>query len=368
MDSHLLTYFLTCGPSRRFNAIPSKSRPGQKTREPFFESPLSSKAILFKYRGNVGDIGAMGSSGSASAAAGGEVMKTMLFFPYDPEHPEKGGDSIFYTPQAYSDYYQSITGTKNRDHLTFREDIKKLEIFDEVPTFNHFVLQDAFRRANMRIPEGYFSIPSEELNVMRQRVKKRLLPLVCAAVPNSDGMSEKITHLVDMLWRLDDVESISPLIKALRLPPHRAVDILSSWNGIAYFERDYTALEPVLKAFAAWQAENGMPKEQLSSEVRAIAVETATRTKKHLMVNWKEAINILKVYRETYEQFVVGGHDIAQFLEFLNQAPEYYWRLGEAVSSLEQMICSWKTFILDVQGKSLKYDQLMNFYKKVNIA
>ena len=48
-----------------------------------------------------------------------------------------------------------------------------------------------------------------------------------------------------------------PLIEALRLRPESAQDVLTAWTGIAYFEYEYSALQPKLKEFAGWLGGSG---------------------------------------------------------------------------------------------------------------
>jgi hypothetical protein len=66
------------------------------------------------------------------------------------------------------------------------------------------------------------------------------------------------------LFSLHNVQEILPLVQALRLPPENAIEFLSSWIGITYFEYEYSMIQNHLKEFAVWLSKSTYMNEHIS--------------------------------------------------------------------------------------------------------
>jgi hypothetical protein len=200
MDRAQLKFLLHSGPSRIFDV---RKLQFDAELSPLFKiGPLNS-AILIKQ------------SPPRDWPGAKELppIANLIYLPYDRARPEDGGESFYFTPA-------NVRGAfVGHDADNVGADIDLLSLFNKVPTFSPYLIKDILERADITIPEGYFTLPERESMMIKQRMQARLRPLVATAFGSGDKAvsDSSIEHLVQKLWELKDLEELQPLIQAFRI-------------------------------------------------------------------------------------------------------------------------------------------------------
>lgn len=348
MQRQVLNQFLRAGPSRRFDVRhftrrQAKEAPGSPA---LFTQPFLNDAILFKavdphrYR-DLNDP---------------KAICTLIYTPYDDKRPQDGGESLVFAEEAFLRLCAEKRGAA-ADPDGVESDLTKLTVIDSLPTLSPFIIELAFQRAALTIPAGYLQLTPEVRTKLTSHLKGRLRPLIIAAYKRSSTTLEKaVEELTAKLFCLRDLGDVLPLVEALRLPLDTATEMLGSWIGIAYFEHEYAMLQPKLKEFAGWLVKHAQCPDYGRQDGEYIAsLVTSCRSK--IRCDWNEVVTISTDYRSSYDALVFKGQ-IDPFLTFLNDAPRYYWRMGDVLGRMEQTVLAWAHYTHNQRDRRVPYTVL----------
>ncbi len=348
MDRDVLKLFLRAGPARRFDVCYFTRRllkTGQK-EDVLFNTPFLNNSILFKCVDLSPD----------RAREERQTVGTLVYMPYDASRPGDGGEAFFFSEENFLKYYEyKVPGVEDISG-EIEPDCHKLRILDSIPTFSPFVIEQAFQRAETSFPDSYLQLTPEVRSRVTAHLKGRLRPLILAAFKQSTKNVEKaVEDLTAKLFCLsDDLRDILPLVQALRLPPELAKEVLTSWLGIAYFEYEYSFLQPKLKEFASWMGKHSLPVEILGRREQEFLVNQTNTIKQRIRTDWNDSVSISHGYRVSYESMVYGG-ELEPFVKFLKNAETFYWRMGEVLGRLEQTVAVWRHFIRHYPERRLPF-------------
>jgi len=335
MQRDILKQYLRAGPSRRFDIafFTNKLAKDSPPESYMFANAFLNGSILFKWV----DLGQPHVGGCA------RLISTLIYLPYDLQRPGDGGESLIFTEESFLRLLEyKISAAEGSSALG--HDVERLRVLDSLPTFSPFVVELAFQRAGIDIPEAYLQLTPEVREKLTAHLKGRLRPLIVAAYRRSAMNVEKaVEDLTAKLFCLRDIADVMPLIEALHLPPDIAEDVLNAWIGIAYFEYEYASLQPTLKHFAGWMMHHAQPEEPLTRQDRDYVASLCNSIRQKIRADWNEIVAISTRYRQGYDEMVFRGN-LEPFVQFLQTAQSSYWRMGEVLGRLEQTVLAWKHF------------------------
>jgi hypothetical protein len=355
MDREMLGIFLQSGPARKFDVsrftrmIATSESADQSFlfRNKFLNYTILFKCIIFD------DYARCGREKSIS---------TLVYMPYDSQRPNDGGESFVFSPANFSRYYDHKLHAMNIDLTAVEYDLELLKILDSLPTFSPLIVELALKRNNTTIPNMYLDLTPEVRAKLRAQLKGRIRPLIVAAYDRSSVSVEKaVEDMTDRFFSLHDAGQIPPLVQALRLPPENAVELLSSWIGVTYFEYEYSMIQNHLKEFAVWLSKSTHMDEHVSVRDKDHAHALVRQIKERLSIDWKRVYALSNEYRETYSDFVYNGA-VDKFSKFLLKCKEAYWELGDLLGRFEQTTTAWRVFNASYHGKRIPFPTLMNFF------
>ena len=357
MDRAQLKYLLNSGPSR---VLDVRKLHFEEKLEPLFKVGILNSTILIKQSGGH----------DLSDWQDLPPIATKIFLPYDRRRPEDGGESFFFTPGNIRGAVSNMMGEKNVNPEELAADTELLTLFGKIPSFSPYLMKDALERANLKIPDGYFSIPDRELAMIKQRMRARLRPLVATAFAGNQGqMSEtSIERLVQKLWELDDMTELQPLVAAFRITPEAAPEVFYCWLGIAFFENEYIKLQPRLKKMATWMSTRATPRDILPRGVLDHYMHTVMIVRKLLQQHWKRSLSILQSYTATYDELVGGAGSAKGFIEFLRQSKSHFWTLGGCLGRLEQSVEIWDQVCSRNAYEALTYERGNELFGILNLV
>ena len=355
MDRDVLQIFLRSGPARKYDVGHFSKRVATETAEPenlLFKTHFLNYAILFK--SVVID--------QSYTISDSKPISTIIYSPYDYAKPGDGGESFVFCEENFRRFYQYKLRSETVDISSFSYDLDVLAIFNSVPTFSPIIIELAFTRANFRPSNIYFDLTPELRVKLNSHMKARIRPLIVAAYEQSSCDIERaVEEMTSKLLYLQDSASVMPLIEALRLAPDTALEVLSSWIGITYFEYEYAALQPQLRDLSEWITKNSKTKDSLRANESEYLATLSRFVRGKMKEEWARVVELSKTYRETYHALVFKG-DIRRFSEFLYSCRHVYWDLGETLGRFEQTTIAWRLFERQLMGQKPSYRAVISFY------
>lgn len=363
MDRELLRFFLTTGPVLKFDvafftkrllatAGPLPQPAAAATPGLLFATRRLNHCVILKYIVPL----------SAKPGEDENPIRTLIFFPYDQTKPQDGGESFFFSEEAFARTLNTRFERQAARLEGYASDYQKLVLLDSIPAFCPFVVALAFERAGQAIPPAYLDVTPDVRAKLTQHLKSRIRPLIVAAYRDIPGNTERaVDDLTERLFLVRDLQEIMPLVQALHLPPEQAVELVQSWIGIAYFEYEYSRMQGTMKQFGDWINRFSLPRENISFNDRTYVLSMHSLIKEKIRDRWNKVVAISSEYRTSYEDMVFKGQP-ETFRAFLISARNRYWSMAETLGQLEQTLIAWSQYTKCYPNLPLPYAQLLEFY------
>jgi hypothetical protein len=371
MDREMLRFFLTIGPVLKFDVafftkrLLAAAGPLPEPRpQPMPErAAAASPGLLFATR-RLNHCVILKHIVPTSAKSGEEEnpIRTLVFFPYDQGKPQDGGESFFFSEDAFARTFSTRFERQAARLEGFASDCQTLALLDGIPAFCPFIVGLAFERAGQTIPPAYLDLAPSVRAKLTQHLKSRIRPLIIAAYRDVPGNTERaVDDLTERLFLVRNIDEIMPLVHALRLPPEQAVELVQSWIGIAYFEYEYSRMQSTMKQFSDWINRFSLPRENLGFNDRTYILSLSSLIKEKIRDRWNKVVAISSEYRTSYEDMVFKGQP-ETFRAFLISARQRYWSMAETLGQLEQTLIAWGQYTKSYPNLPLPYAQLLEFY------
>jgi hypothetical protein len=360
MERELLQLFLRSGPARQYNVrlftaharTTAPEAPEFLFRIPFLNECVIFKTVIADGYGRLSDR---------------RPVRTLVYLPYDQVRPGDGGESFIFSSGDFSSFVQFKAGAGAFDEVTYEHDQRVLTILDTVPTLSPLVLELAFDRARTYIPPAYLDLPPDVRVKLMAFLKSRIRPLVVAAYDRSaTNIDRAVEFMVNRLLMLDDVHAIMPLVRALRIPPLQASEVLSAWIGLTYFEYEYAALQNHLQEFSLWMADPSWQREPASLKERDFALSLIRFVQKRMHTDWQRIVLLSKRYQETYNGLVYDG-EVKPFSEFLLECRSMYWEMGDVLGRFEQTTHVWRRYKNQLVGRGCSLRAITQFFSLLRL-
>jgi len=296
-------------------------------------------------------------TGNDARKTGGSIG-TKLYFPFNVENIYEGGRTIFVHDRLLEKAIigQYGEGAIAKDNLAY--DLRVLNILDQLPSLDPFLMKDAFLRQKIGMNNDYFVISAEAWSEIEQFMLQRFEPLVKAAFPESAASDEKARQLINTIWEARDLAALKPLITAFRLPENEALDIFASWKGIVYYAFQYQSQKVELVDMMKWLK---------ASETAGAGVPTSERKEMEGMLNlvreqmkneWQKIEATVRQYEDAYDKMFKFKTSSNDFLTFLKNSNQIYWELGNSIGKTNQGLYCWKVMTSRFIGSKIGWLQL----------
>ncbi len=349
MDRARLRAVLAGGSSITFDARPRALVEKRDLQgEGFFASRLLRNVVLAKL---------VEWSDNASSKA---LLRTLLYFPYNPTQIGDGGASIVYSRDQFRITLERNFGAENLDEAKFGADLAKLDVFARLPSFSPFLLRDALERAQIEAGREFFAITEYEAEAVRARLKAKLKPLAAMALDLSPDLigGNQLEVLVRKLWQLDDAQFLLPLSRALQIPDAEAIDVFYSWIGVSYFQSEFVSREARIKVLAAWLAKKSIPLEYVAPLDLKEYQANRLFVRDKLRGAWAAACDVFGRYDKSYRSLISTGGDPRPFVDFLRTVRADFNSLGETVSMIDQCLSVFDFWMGRIGSQRVNYDVL----------
>jgi hypothetical protein len=368
MDRSQLRTLLAAGPSRRFSVLEATRQleAARRSDELLFKTPFLNRAVFFKHL----DLRARDHV-DTFAGQDRRPVHTLIFLPYDPDRPGDGGEAMIYNRANLRRLHASRTNSSGRATSELMEDEAVLDVLDEMPALNPFLMRESFERAGRPLPEAYLTLDGAVLHRLQRRLYRRVRPLVLAAFGASgEDVGDALDNVVEAFMRPGKTGKLRQLGAALRVDPDKTPEVLGAWVSIAFFEDELARLKPSIHGFAHWLAHAGAGLDALGHADRRELVDRLSRLRASVRSAWREVRDILDAYQRSYNALVFED-DPQPFVAFLQRCRENYWKIGDLFGRFEQATHAWQRHTSAFGGGPLPIqllDEFLRFQERTFLA
>ena len=194
--------------------------------EPFFFNELLNRAIFVKHNVRAEETRLFDSF---------RPVETKVLIPFDSTKLELGGRSFFIGELKYREVLCSFLRLQPdaQDQRTKR-DLKTLELFRSIPSFDPFILSEALRVAGIQVDRRYFVASYEEMKNAAEAVYSDVKPLIETAL-GKKASNEELERFVDQVWNLTETSTTNLFFETLRIPSSEWHEIVFAWKALLYY-------------------------------------------------------------------------------------------------------------------------------------
>jgi hypothetical protein len=294
---------------------------------PFFKAPLLNRAIVLKHRMRSDD---------PMLLSGPKGTATKVIIPFDPQDLTSGGAAFFVGENGWDEILEELCDGQ----ASLQRDKALLELLDELPSFDPFLLREQLRRDNFRPADCYFAISSGDRDRMRKFVEAEIAPLIARAYSSQKAAPGGSSRLVDILLSHNVDERLDPLRKTLRLEGESYREGIFCWKGFLYYK---WALGSLLEPLRDVIVEVGriQVSDRADGEVEAFVAKSRARLQDAVQDRCRDISAILDTYDAAFSRLTRDNDPIA-FRDFLLAAPALFPGLGERIGMIAHVASFWR--------------------------
>lgn len=289
-------------------------------------------------------------------------IATFLYVPFDIEAIAGGGNSLdLSVARGRAESLYQLTGFQvNEEGHAIARDRRLIELIEELPSLDPFLLRDRLETDGIEVPDAYFEISEAEFQEIKRYILTKFKPITTRVIdPKSPKAPEVTEQFIMKLWEGKDLEYLSPITQVFRIDPDQAGEIYYSWKGVTYYEFQYKRGQRTLLDFADWlhtkgavpsHYVKGAVREELEGKVRQVTTAFA----RHL----KNSSEILRIYNQAYEDLFVRGGDAKPFIDFLKDSSALFWDIAASISAMNHGVAVWRQHTAKSTDGKLPADDL----------
>lgn len=338
---------------RGLNRVVFIKRP-KDTAPPPASTPLTTSAEILE-NGEVRTI----TLNSQARVEKGDIA-TIVYVPFDNDAIAAGGQSFDLSGRGRSSALLELTGFDARaDSDAVRRDLGLLELLEELPSLDPFLLKDRVAAGGMDVPEAYFDISEAEFLDIKKYILTKFRPITQRVVdPASANAEQVIEQFIMKLWEARDLDYLRPITKAFRIDPAQAAEIYYSWKGVTYYEYQYKRSQRTMLGFAEWLHTSAVPSHYVKAAVKAELEQSVREVAATFARHLKNSSDILRVYNQSYEELFVRGGDSRPFIDFLRDSSSLFWDIAASISALNHGVAVWRQRTRHAGDGKLTADEL----------
>lgn len=287
-------------------------------------------------------------------------IATIVYLPYDATDIAGGGASFELGGRGSARALLDATGfDAQADSDAVRSDMHLLELIEDLPSLDPFLLKDRVAVADIGVPDAYFSISEAEFADIKRYILDKFSPITDRILdPASRNAAQTAEQFILKLWEAKDLDYLMPITKVFRLDPNQAAEIYYSWKGITYYEYQYKRGQKTMLGFADWLHSGTQPSHYVKADVREALAQTGREVAAAFARHLTNCSDILRIYNQAYEGLFVRSGDARPFIDFLRDAATLFWDLAASISALNHGVSVWQQRVRKEADNRLTADEL----------
>jgi hypothetical protein len=295
---------------------------------PLFQNATLNASIIVKHRLRVDELEQFGAP---------RGVATKILIPIDANDLRLGARYVFIGQRQFEralfDAFGLVAGDDNRD-------LRVLEILDETPTLDPFLLREQLRRHGLEPARCYFDLSPGDSQRMFDFAQREIEPLVRMSVGPGDADFVKAGRLTRVILANAADAALEPLRQTMQLDPQQFQEGVFCWKAFLYYKWQLADLlprvGPVLKQIGAIR-----PRGPQTDEIRIYLSDARETLCKALLDGCRRVRSTLAIYDQAYARLTQHS-DPSEFRDFLLRAPALFNALGERLGGIEHMLSFWR--------------------------
>ena len=305
-----------------------RSADPEYSEKPLFKNPALNGAIVVKHRLRPNEIDEFPTP---------RVNATKLLIPIQNTDLRLGARYVFIGQRFFDRALHEAFGI---DLTGEARDLKVLQVLDESPTLDPFVMREQLRRHGVEAGLCYFDLSAADTRRIFAFAQVEIEPLVrmsAGGAPDAAAQAAKLTRKI--LANSADAD-LDPLRRTMQMEPHAFEEGVFCWKAFLYYKWQLSDLlpkvGPVLK-----EIETVRPRGPQTDDIKLYLSSAREVLRKALLSACRRVKDTLAIYDEAYRKLTAESDPIA-FRQFLLRAPSLFNELGERLGAVEHMVSFWR--------------------------
>lgn len=333
-----------------------------ETGKKLFDSNSLNQSYIFKYPNF--DIELANESSSDLQLIGDisrdRPVETAIYLPSDNKNPQNGGYAVYLRQKNAIDLLKIHFGLNyNCDSNDTSEDLQKLNILDEIPSLDPFLIKTEFDGKKFSIDPAYISLPFNVERLIKKNISKKIRPIIERAVGGLNKLNDNSqAKFVNAIWD-PSLPEAQLFIKSFRIDPDQSVIIFGAWKGLAFYEQQFLHQAPDIGNFLKWlNSKNSIPFDVTQNRAHK---EQQEMFKKHVDRRIRNMIknvrSIFLSFNESYQAFIEDSNPVP-FRNYLLSASRRYWVLGYCCTALANTTSIFNRTMEESYSGKVSFDKL----------
>jgi hypothetical protein len=262
-------------------------------------------------------------------------VETALYVPHDAAEPMKGGYGIYLRRASHRGVLKEMLGLDMAgDDPDLKADLRLLDILDEVPSLDPFLVRARFEFHDISLGDGQLRTTETEHEGMRRIVRQRI-GLILRHAAGARASEAKILRALEAIWN-PRMEESALFMAAFGIRPEEAPKIFFALQGITFYEHASITAREGMELVGAWLRGPGQRPDDLDLYPRydrERLVMLREMVAKGLATCFRHLSTTFTTYDLALKTFTVRD-DAAPMREFLQRANERFWRIGFSLSAV----------------------------------
>jgi hypothetical protein len=292
--------------------------------QPLFENKMLNRAIIMKYAPRPGEL---------FEYTERRIKSTKILFPLDRNDLSLGSLSGVV---GQKDFTRVMSRHLNGADRLSERDEKVLNLIDQLPTLDPFLLYALLRSNGLEVSQIYFQLSAADREAIQREMAIAFTPLVLLCCSNGQLEAEAVKTFVDKILNFEESAEIESLRDAFRLSEELFAVAMFAWRGIIYYKWRSASLHAPLAASVhkireLTFVETGSPSGAGRAErSRTKILQTATTAAARV-----QEINAR--YDAAFSDFV-EQRQADRFRQFLISAPSLFLIGGQSMAIIEHIV------------------------------
>lgn len=319
------------------NASPSAP---ERPQGQVFHSARLNNAIVIKH--NVRD-------NERALFARPRYVATKIILPVDPDNLSLGGATFMLGErQAPTILRDKLSLQRCSEDPRVKYDLKVLDLLDQLPTLDPFIVKERFAVDGLVLPERFSSFQLSGDDGMHRYLRAQLMPLVQMALRGKGGGyagESAMDRLFDEIFSGQLGGRVDPLRTALKIEAQDWPGALYTWKAALYYEFRAKQFEGRYERFlhnlqnARIFGFTNMAPADVVLQTRQSLAERAIKTKAHLD-------QLLASFDQAFRGQLLGQGSPEAFRDYLLSLGDRLYDFGVVYGVLEQMVGYWEYWFL----------------------
>lgn len=314
--------------------------------KPLFKNAMLDRCILLKHRLRPHEYNDFHSH---------RTTATKILVPIDFSDLKSGARTLFV---GQKDFEAIATAAFGNGFEAGSRDRQVLELMDELPSLDPFLLREQLRKIEIEPSRLYFNITDADVIRMYEFARGELFALAMMSGANASDAQSHGAKLVDKLLSNSPDSGFLPLKETLRLSDQEYLDGIYAWRGFLYYKWVLADLhKPVPKVLA--EIMGTKPVGTMAYDKRREIEQVRARLQAAILIAIERTSQSIAMYDRAYEALTKEGKP-SVFREFLLAAPERFLKLGEELGTLQHIVSFWRYRFTEGKPRLIDTEDLLD--------